>query len=665
MSLLCLKQVRWLLITNQVERAKSPLRLGARLVVELLERNVAEDDFPYFSVSQKRDAKDLALLQRFLTDMQKSVKGSPYVKASIKSLVHQKYGGPGRFPLSRMDLGAINLVDSMFDEMLEKGRFDSEAWELIAKTKIPVLKLIVQDLSFLFMPKNVARKFVNSITLALISSASGVDDPDRAEIGKFIDKIVHQYDVDVSIVNIVCIDAQSWFAGNQQRLSKVQDKIVRSESSKNKKVVAEPRVVDLLNKHFAGTEQPELMHDFISGAWREVLRAISIEDGEGGSRWKRAAGMTESMATFYRECGEQEGQAKYQRFLPTMLKTVRMLIGDTLKNGSVEDAVEPFELIASALVAGAVPGAVLFDSLLVENKEVEVYERKTEQIDAGSALDAMSVGDWVRIKTSRSTIEACKLTVKSSDESPWIFVNQSGKKIAKKTREELDVGLKNGTLHLIGKGVWVDDFLSHRFDELNAANKIALPPQMALEPKREKIERSENSDNLVDAKSAGFELVREEEQASSFHSGKSAFVPRTADILLGSELSLEPPSVEEGVVVVSDDDVEVAPLPTLTEEELDAAARAVLNLQVSGWVMVAAGALGVDPANEVKLKLAVIVKGGTKYIFVNRLGIKQLEIDKHEFSKSIAMGDISIVDNGVQFSSALEKVVRNIQKEHR
>jgi len=101
-----------------------------------------------------------------------------------------------------------------------------------------------------------------------------------------------------------------------------------------------------------------------------------------------------------------------------------------------------------------------------------------------------------------------------------------------------------------------------------------------------------------------------------------------------------------------------------SEGELEAADRAADNLQVGGWVVLVQG-FGKNEDGEERLKLAVVIRGGKKYIFVNRLGIKRLEIERDEFLLAIARGEISIVDNGVQFSSALEKVVRNIQKEHR
>ncbi|OUR92534.1 hypothetical protein A9Q81_16445 [Gammaproteobacteria bacterium 42_54_T18] len=631
-----------------------PLKLGARVVVDLLERHVSGTDFSLFNVAAQRSAAMQKSFLSCLSELQSNIKGSPYTKASLKSVIHRYYSGPDSSFISRLDLGTVNLVDAMFDEMLEKGRFDSEAWELIVKTKIPVLKLITQDLSFLFSPRNIARKFLNNLTLTLISSPNSTDDPMRVALAGFVEKIVLKYEADTGVVNTVCIDAQTWFAGNQQRLELVQEKVVRSESSKNKKVVAEPRVVDLINRCFSGTDQPELMTGFVVDVWRNVLRIISIEDGDQGARWKRAVGLTESMASFYSACADANSIEKYQRFLPTMMKSVRLLIADCIKDRSPEDAMESFELIATALVAGAIPESEKFIPLALESKVVDVYERKVTASGVCNSLSELDVGDWVRIVTARKTIEACRLTVKSDGDAPWIFINQSGQKIAKKTREELEAGLSQGTLKLIGKGLWVDDFLEHAFYDLSLILKEPLPKK-EVEPEREEEDTAEVilKDRLLSDSDEAQE-ENDDAQVPDMVKGSAALILKPQD---DKEDRL--PEVVEGRLSVEEDS---EPVVEPSEEELQASARALNDLQVGGWIVLVPGVFGVSLDAEVRLKLAVVVKGGNKYIFVNRLGIKQLELDRPRFVNAVALGEISIVDNGIQFSSALEKVVRNIQK---
>ncbi len=637
-----------------------PLKLGARVVVDLLERHVSSADFSQFNVAVQRSSAMQKSFMSCLSELQHVIKDSPYTKASLKTVIHRYYSSHEESPISRLDLGTVNLVDAMFDEMLEKGSFDSEAWELIVKTKIPVLKLITQDLSFLFSPRNIARKFLNNLTLTLISSptTSGADDPSRIALAGFVEEIVSKYEADIGVVNTVCIDAQTWFAGNQQRLELVQDKVVRSESSKNKKVVAEARVVGLINKYFAGTDQPDLMTGFVVDVWRSVLRTISIEDGDQGGRWKRAVGLTESMGAFYSSCADANSIEKYQRFLPTMMKSVKLLIAGCIQGRSPEDAVEPFELIATALVAGAIPESKKFTPLHLVSDVVDVYERKVTISGERSSLGNLAVGDWVRIVTGRDTIEACRLTVKSEGEAPWIFINQSGRKFVKKTRKELEMGFSQGTLKIIGKGLWVDDFLDHAFHDLSLTAKTVFPEKV--------VESEDKYENTVESVPKG-SLSNDESCVQLNGSDVQENDNAVENVILGaltSSVEFPPASPE----LVADEFVveeHIEPVMEPSEDELQAATRALNDLQVSGWIVVVPGAFDVSHDVDVRLKLAVVVKGGSKYIFVNRLGIKKLELDRLRLVNAVASGEISIVDNGLKFSSALEKVVRNIQKEHR
>ncbi len=641
-----------------------PLKLGARLVVDLLERHVSGADFSQFDVTNQRSAVMQKTFLSCLSKLQHDIKGSPYTKASLKTVIHRYYSGHENSFISRLDLGTVNLVDAMFDEMLEKGRFDSEAWELIVKTKIPVLKLITQDLSFLFSARNIARKFLNNLTLTLISSPNSSDDPTRVALSGFVERIVSMYEADISVVNTICIDAQTWFAGNQQRLELVQEKVVRSESSKNKKVVAEQRVVDLINRYFSGTDQPELMMGFVVDVWRSVLRTISIEDGGQGSRWKRAVGLTESMASFYSACADASSIEKYQKFLPTMMKSVKLLISGCIKDRSPEEAMEPFELIATALVAGAIPESERFAPFALESKVVDVYERKVTTSGERSSIGELAVGDWVRIVTARNTIEACRLTVKSDGDAPWIFINQSGQRIAKKTREELEMGFSQGTLKLIGKGLWVDDFLSHAFHDLSVTPKEPLPEK--------EVKRENDKEKVVEAVVEAVVESRVEDNVLDDYDGvqKESTVDQAPDaIVSGVESTQEAlDAIEDGLPTIEDEQCALGgeePAVEPSQDELQAAVRALNDLQVGGWVVLIPGVFDVSSDVDVRLKLAVVVKGGDKFIFVNRLGIKQLELARSQFVNAVALGEMSIVDNGIQFSSALEKVVRTIQKEHR
>ena len=100
----------------------------------------------------------------------------------------------------------------------------------------------------------------------------------------------------------------------------------------------------------------------------------------------------------------------------------------------------------------------------------------------------------------------------------------------------------------------------------------------------------------------------------------------------------------------------VVPHP-ISEEELSAALAAVDTLQVGGWIAQETS------EGEQRCKLAVKIRASEKMVFVNRLGIKVLDIQRQELARLLVHGAVTILDTGAAFDSTLERVVRTIQKE--
>ncbi|PCJ34743.1 MAG: hypothetical protein COA99_14370, partial [Moraxellaceae bacterium] len=234
---------------------------------------------------------------------------------------------------------------------------------------------------------------------------------------------------------------------------------------------------------------------------------------------------------------------------------------------------------------------------------------------------------------------------------------------------ELNIGISQGTLQLIGKGLWVDEFLTHEFYDLSQVEKISMPEKsivelvIEVEPVIEVEEEPEEEPAVEDERLLGLRDENVDFSIDQILDVEMFDSKETASDQLQPVLEKVDAAVDNIDDITDQADLDEPTLPA--PDEIEAANRALDRLQVGGWVMLTQGAFDVSPDVDIKLKLAVVVKGGSKYIFVNRLGIKQLDIEKEQFAVAIATGEMSIVDNGVQFSSALEKVVRNMQSKNR
>ena len=69
-----------------------------------------------------------------------------------------------------------------------------------------------------------------------------------------------------------------------------------------------------------------------------------------------------------------------------------------------------------------------------------------------------------------------------------------------------------------------------------------------------------------------------------------------------------------------------------------------------------------DKQEKSRCKLAVIIRGTDKYIFVNRVGIKVAEYTRSSLIEAAKKGVISMLDNALLFDRALESVIGHLRE---
>ncbi|MFT4799166.1 MAG: hypothetical protein ACJAR0_001481 [Candidatus Azotimanducaceae bacterium] len=97
-----------------------------------------------------------------------------------------------------------------------------------------------------------------------------------------------------------------------------------------------------------------------------------------------------------------------------------------------------------------------------------------------------------------------------------------------------------------------------------------------------------------------------------------------------------------------------------TEDVLDEnhpAVHQVDLLSVGMWVEFAD-----DDAQNIRCKLAAKIKAIDKFIFVNRQGVKVVEITRMGLAKELRDGSVRIISDGALFSRALESVIGNLRE---
>src|SRR3990167_7023835 len=435
-------------------------RIGARILVELLRLHADEPATDKIKLVPARSRNAMAVLYDKLWLVQQTLQDAGLKLNAASALVERCSELQIPLPVAQPDWGLILLLDQLFDQLLAGDGLESQAVDWLASLRLPVIRYALQDYSFFFAPQNLVRRFLNQLHLNLLSSSHKSRQILRDTLAQFIRRIQQEFRQDVSLFNSICIEAQSWFAGQDDKVGQIEQQLRSLESVRRKERVAEPRVVQELNRVAAGQALPHQLVDFLHGEWRKSLRLVSMREGEEGGTWKRQVRITESLVEFAQECVDAKGRDKHRSFYPVMMKNIRALLVSVNEDpAALEAALDPLELVLMALLSGANLEAVKVPALQLTSAQVTMAEVKQVSPRALAEIQALQTGAWLRVKTTDGSHELCRVTTKSSDDEPWVLRSESGKTIIKKTAFQLAQGLEGGVLELIGQGHWWDEKL--------------------------------------------------------------------------------------------------------------------------------------------------------------------------------------------------------------
>jgi len=637
----------------QIQPADSP-RIGARLVVELLRINAEDPATDKIRLTPQRTRHAQAVLNDYLVKIQASFLQTETHWRISDALVGQCSDLEIPLPIAAPDWGGILLLDHLFDELESQHAMDPEASAWFARLRLMTVRYSLADYSFFFAQQNLLRRFLNQAYLILLSSTSKSRTLYWRQLNQFAKRMLEAFKGDVGSVNSICIEAQAWMAGQSEKVEQIEERLRLLEVTKRKERVAEPRVVKELNRMAAGRFLPAEIIDFLQGEWRRSMLMMSMREGEDGVNWKRQLRTGESLIELCEGCQDDSKRDGFRGFYQILMKNIGATLISVQEDGtSMEQAIAPLELVLTALINGVAPPLLEVPELDVPESRVVEAELQRVSPKTLETIDQLQEDDWLRLKTADGQYELCKIVLKATADDPWVLVGQSGKTVAKKNARQLALALEGGVVQLVQRKLFWDLQLDSNLGTLRES-WLELRKQLHRTAELEEPAAAKENRDL-DQANPGDETVDDSE-------GRQDNPSRIDDLLQNSSLSLisddavandkeDASEVEAGA-----EDSFLSPRP-VSEEELTAALAAVDTLQVGGWIAQETS------EGEQRCKLAVKIRATEKLVFVNRLGIKVLDINRQELARLLVHGAVTIVDTGAAFDSTLERVVRTIQKE--
>jgi hypothetical protein len=221
-----------------------------------------------------------------------------------------------------LDHMVIDVVGSLFDQILSDPKVPPQMARQIARLQLPVLRVALGDNTFFSSRRHPVRQFVNRIA----SLACAFDDLAEGAGRQFLDK------VKALVQEIVSgdFDQMGVYEGKLDDLERFIAEQVREEvaeqgntaellAQKEAELLQQQRYMQQLRAELAGVDMQEFLREFLSQVWSQVLVLAQRKDA-GGALHARFRAAARELVLSVLPKGTPADRQGFLRVLPQLMK---------------------------------------------------------------------------------------------------------------------------------------------------------------------------------------------------------------------------------------------------------------------------------------------------------------------------------------------------------
>lgn len=430
-------------------------------------------------------------------------------------------------------------------------------------------------------------------------------------------------------------ELQQFLEAEHQRVGKLEKRLRDAEIGQLHARHAQELSAKTLNQQMGGKKLPLSISRFLQGPWRESMRLTILSHGKESEQWRRIVRLTETLIWTFQPVGDDASGEQRQHIYDSISELSEQLretvVGlhhsselDTelaqveqqhlliLKQQNLDYA--PFELINNT------------DPLLSANVSISNNLIKN--------VSKINEGQWF-IYTSDGIENRIKLTIKIEQVQQLLFTNFLGIKVEQFSYEEFAYMLSSKIAVPLGQR----DILKVMGEKMLQSLLAHFHRDTGDEPADATVEQ---------------DILRQQENSRRIAREKALLEAKAhAEVArLRSQSTAKPESAPAA-------NTPSAPEPSANPTGSAPPVGAIVA-QLDKLLLGARLAFKVGD-EEKTCRLAAILQTTGAYIFVNKDGIKEYSLSREQLGEMLAKGELRIIDQGSDSSSALEQVVNNFR----
>jgi hypothetical protein len=222
----------------------------------------------------------------------------------------------------KLDHMVIDVVGSLFDQILSDPKVPPQMARQIARLQLPVLRVALVDSTFFSSRRHPVRRFVNRIA----SLACAFDDFDDGPGKQFIDRVkdlvqqIVEGDFDqLELYTAKLTELERFISGQTENDAKLRGTATVLES-KESELRVQQRYMQQLSAALSGISMPEYMREFVAQVWSQALVLAARRHGADADIVKRFRIVGRDLVMSVQPKGSPILRKRFLMQLPTLMK---------------------------------------------------------------------------------------------------------------------------------------------------------------------------------------------------------------------------------------------------------------------------------------------------------------------------------------------------------
>jgi hypothetical protein len=367
--------------------------------------------------------------------------------------------------VSHLDEDTIDVIDLLFEFILEDKVIPVPIRAMLARLQIPMLKVAISDKKFFSTKNHPARHLLNN--LAKISTAwsqqkSSQQDLIQGQIDSVVNTILTEFDTDISLFIKLDIQVKQFIEQQVHSSTATEQRIVKVNKGQEKLASAQQEVDSVISEHLSQySHLPKVVISLIDDGLKHVLKLRLIQNGLDSPEWRDSIKLLEKLLWSVAPKPDHKDRKKLLEAIPHLVNELQSILsGASFNQAKIKAHFKQLQTCHLHCINGDHLQQEILQAIESRPDERNIIEKKASYSTIAAKEKVISdekslekatnlkVGTWLEV-TEKNASNRMKFSWRSNITGRCLFVTYQGLKAADLSVTELAALFQKGQAQII------------------------------------------------------------------------------------------------------------------------------------------------------------------------------------------------------------------------